>query len=646
MSILLPQQRRSLSRIAPLAEIPSADHSSTTTRRAVVSANNRDPTIRGISRFRSYLETRGQKEKVCGVILLSIMAFSLACTRRVMPTSDPSNSSSLLAILGWRGLMEAAFLLVVTGGLGLSLVGVPGLAQSLLVAAARGTIQLYVISGFLLTNVLMTQTTSSWVVASWIAFIGILAAREAAARVQYTYPRMSIDLTVALMSSTILVLGFSSTFRVFGHLDPWFSPRTWIPVAGMLYGNALTTGGLTAASLTKELVSQQKQIELQLLRGASLTEAVRSVVQSTLTTALTPTINSLSVTGIVHIPGMMTGQILAGQPPYQAAAYQVLIFILIATMSCTTALLFLRLSMERLADHKSHRLCTHLLTPRSSKSAKAEEKHSSFPCCFETDFSFGMIKMIQRSFARPVNNDETLRFINDASSEQENSVVDLFLDRSQSSGSPVLSLQAMRVPRTSFQVTLDVCAGDRVGIQGASGVGKSILLRSIVGLEAIDNRVVLLAGQSASGFFAPVWRSRVSLVPQDRSGLTGTPREMFLKACQYESQKDRANVRVRDPLAIAKEWDLPESAFDQSWTTLSGGEAQRASLAIALALESEVLLLDESTSALDEKTAKKVESTLERTGIAILLVSHSQDQIRRFCTHALTLEGSTAGLNV
>jgi hypothetical protein len=58
-------------------------------------------------------------------------------------------------------------------------------------------------------------------------------------------------------------------------------------------------------------------------------EALQSVIRNTLTTALTPTINALSVTGIVHIPGMMTGQILAGQSPFQAAAYQVLIFFLI-----------------------------------------------------------------------------------------------------------------------------------------------------------------------------------------------------------------------------------------------------------------------------------------------------------------------------
>jgi putative ABC transport system permease protein len=59
---------------------------------------------------------------------------------------------------------------------------------------------------------------------------------------------------------------------------------------------------------------------------------------------LTPTINALSVTGIVHIPGMMTGQILAGQSPFQAAAYQVLIFFLIASQACTTVQILMKLT--------------------------------------------------------------------------------------------------------------------------------------------------------------------------------------------------------------------------------------------------------------------------------------------------------------
>jgi ATPase subunit of ABC transporter with duplicated ATPase domains len=154
----------------------------------------------------------------------------------------------------------------------------------------------------------------------------------------------------------------------------------------------------------------------------------------------------------------------------------------------------------------------------------------------------------------------------------------------------------------------------------------------------------------------PTWRSRVSLVSQDRTTMDGTPGEFFLKTLQYRSQQDRLagssyadnndnspQDQHDDPVEIAREWDLSERVFDQPWSTLSGGEAQRASLAIALALRPEVLLLDESTSALDEQTTLKVETTLKKMGLPLLMVSHSRDQVNRFCTNVLNLEDSSAG---
>ena len=102
--------------------------------------------------------------------------------------------------------------------------------------------------------------------------------------------------------------------------------------------------------------------------------------------------------------------------------------------------------------------------------------------------------------------------------------------------------------------------------------------------------------------------------------------------------------KENDPVIIAASWGLPASAFDQAWSTLSGGEAQRASLAIVLALEPDVLLLDECTSALDEATAVKVEDTIRDLGIPVLMVSHSNAQLRRFCTATLDLSKPMDGV--
>jgi ABC-type iron transport system FetAB ATPase subunit len=217
----------------------------------------------------------------------------------------------------------------------------------------------------------------------------------------------------------------------------------------------------------------------------------------------------------------------------------------------------------------------------------------------------------------------------------------------------------MKVARTNVDLSLEVHHGDRIGIQGPSGIGKSQILRSLAGLEALDRSSLILMGASASDVAMPEWRRRIALVPQNRPSLDGTPRDFYQQVCRYHSQQQKHNHsnladnnsnksdllassdgrrKQQDPVVLAAEWGLAESYFDQSWSTLSGGEAQRASLAIALALEPDVLLLDESTSALDEQTTFQVEDTLSRLGIPVVMVSHDSAQVDRFCNRRIELE--------
>jgi uncharacterized protein (TIGR00245 family) len=601
-------------------------------------------------------ETVGRSHKVLVVATVLFLLMAAHLVPAPSYAASPSSSSATLpAALGWRQLLSAATLLTVTGGIGLSLQGLPIVAQSLLAAAGRCTLQLYLIGGFVLTNILITSTTKSWMVIGWIIFTAFVAAREAGARVVYSYPQLYSHFVLSLLTSGFVTLGVTLAFGLLGRLNPWFSPRTLIPVAGMLMGNSLTAISLVAAGLTRDLATTQGlQVEERLARGATWREALSPVLHSTLTTALTPTINALSVTGLVHIPGMMTGQILAGQDPYQAAAYQILILFLIASMTATASQVFLHLAVGNIVDKSCHRLRLGMLTKASSSGTP-----SSLGSWIKSSLtSWWYMKLPLVCKRRESSFDENAAMLVDgASSQPMRRIVELDSSASDinETQQPVLSLREMKVERTNTQVTLDLYPGGRIAILGRSGAGKSQILRTIAGLEEqpVDSSLSL---NGSTGIAMPTWRSRVSLVSQDRTTMDGTPGEFFLKTLQYRSQQDRLagssyadndDINPQDqhdnPVEIAREWDLSERVFDQPWSTLSGGEAQRASLAIALALRPEVLLLDESTSALDEQTTLKVETTLKKLGLPLLMVSHSRDQVNRFCNNVLILEDSSAG---
>jgi ABC-type iron transport system FetAB ATPase subunit len=202
-------------------------------------------------------------------------------------------------------------------------------------------------------------------------------------------------------------------------------------------------------------------------------------------------------------------------------------------------------------------------------------------------------------------------------------------------GSPVLEMKDLYVARANANITLVARAGDRIGISGRSGVGKSQVLRTIAGLEENMGGDLWLRDTPSSQLLPPEFRVKVCLVPQSRPTLEGTPRMFYEDILRFNYQRCARTEHPQSPIEIAQKWRLKESVFDQQWSTLSGGEAQRASLAIALALQPQVLLLDESTSALDESTCKLVEGTLIESRIPIVTVTHSKEQLTRFCTHQM-----------
>lgn len=525
-----------------------------------------------------------------------------------------------------------------------------------MVACARCTLQLQLLGGFILQWLLPPLSSSQqqqpwWLIASWILGVGIIGAQEAYGRLEYTYPGLRRHLTIAFLAGGISVLGYALVSQLFGTLQPWYQPQTLIPVAGMLFGNCLSAVTLGASSLTRAFATQQGQVELLLSRGASYEEAIFPLVRESVTTALTPTMNALSVTGIVHLPGMMTGQILAGQSPQQAAIYQTLIWFLIASVATTTIQLLVVSITGELVDKSNHRLQLSNFAVRTK--TKGTSSDTVRPAVERSNkASTGTI--LKKVTAVPLSNHTTC----------DNETL------------PMFRVRNLQVDRAGLELSLDVHPGDRIGITGQSGIGKSQILRTLVGLEAIQQStsiggsgssvssgdappgaVMELHGTGLAQYSLPEWRTKICLVSQDRPTATGTPRDLFhqIRTFQTLKQNEKASSVTTIEEDEEETWNqlLPSGAaiMDRPWSTLSGGEAQRASLYIALtALKPDILLLDEMGSALDDATTREMEAALLLAAargnsncnpVTIIMVTHDRPQLDRFCTHHIDLGSLT-----
>mmetsp|Transcript_9209 Transcript_9209/g.16187 ORF Transcript_9209/g.16187 Transcript_9209/m.16187 type:complete len:249 (+) Transcript_9209:146-892(+) len=180
--------------------------------------------------------------------------------------------------------------------------------------------------------------------------------------------------------------------------------------------------------------------------------------------------------------------------------------------------------------------------------------------------------------------------------------------------------------------------GDRLFVRGPSGCGKTLLLRCIAGLDRLQTGSVMLGGQSPAAIGWPLWRVHVLYVLQSRVQLKGTPADFYLECQQLKAQRGRARG---DLPALIHDLGLEQTILNQAWTTLSGGQAQRVMLALALALRPSVLLLDEPTSACDPVSTRRVEAAIARSGISCVWVSHDAEQPGRVGGRLLELPAAT-----
>ncbi|MFM1891552.1 MAG: hypothetical protein RLZ44_629, partial [Pseudomonadota bacterium] len=230
-----------------------------------------------------------------------------------------------LIALGPAGLGIAALLVLLLAGLSWQLR--LGIGRRLLVAAARSAVQLTLLG--LVLETLFAQT-NPWLIGGLTLIMLGVAGYEVRARQQrrfrgpWGYGIGTLSMFLSSFSVTLLAL------LVIIRVDPWYTPQYLIPLLGMLLGNTMSGVAVALDNLTRAAWTQRGAIEARLMLGADWQSAIAELRREALRAGLIPIINAMTTAGIVSLPGMMTGQILAGSAPWEAAKYQLMILLLIA----------------------------------------------------------------------------------------------------------------------------------------------------------------------------------------------------------------------------------------------------------------------------------------------------------------------------
>jgi putative ABC transport system permease protein len=208
------------------------------------------------------------------------------------------------------------------------------LERDLLIGTVRTFVQLFIL-GYILKFIF--NLGSGWLVMGVFAFMILFAAWEIRSRVRERQVSFFFPLLISMTLCYFLV-AYLVTAVLIG-VEPWWKPRYFIPLGGMIIGNSMNAIAIALERLLGDLRERRGEVEMKLCLGADYKEASQDIVRNAMRSGMIPSINSLMGVGIVFIPGMMTGQILAGADPLIAIRYQIVVMVMLVGATAVGSLL-------------------------------------------------------------------------------------------------------------------------------------------------------------------------------------------------------------------------------------------------------------------------------------------------------------------
>jgi putative ABC transport system permease protein len=176
-----------------------------------------------------------------------------------------------------------------------------------------------------------------------IAVLGVLmvmltiATITARNRIGKKIPQLLLVVFGSIFFSTALTLSYTNLLII--QPETWYEPQYLIPLAGIVLGNSMNGAAIAGERLVSSISSSRLEIETHLSLGATPQQAVTAYRNDAVRAGLIPTLNQMMVVGVVTLPGMITGQLLSGIKPLEAASYQILIMLMLAFTNLITTVL-------------------------------------------------------------------------------------------------------------------------------------------------------------------------------------------------------------------------------------------------------------------------------------------------------------------
>ena len=269
----------------------------------------------------------------------------------------------------------AAAMILISGAISLLLR--LGLEYKLLLASVRTVVQLILI-GWVLQWIFPkgSEPPPPWYyVLGMLLLMTIIAGDAAVRRCGRRYRGVWLDSVISMWVSSWLMgtVAVMAVIQVQRHEHLWYEPQYCIPLMGMILGNTLNGISLGWDRFGDELAHKRDQIETVLALGGTRWEAALSAIQTAVRTGMITTLNTMMVVGIVSLPGMMTGQILAGMKPDSAVKYQIVIMFLIAVGTTLGTVMVVLLSYWRLFTPWHQFIPDRIMPKGQSKKGKSEK---------------------------------------------------------------------------------------------------------------------------------------------------------------------------------------------------------------------------------------------------------------------------------